>query len=141
LLVQDRDLLSINADDWNHVAGPAPDDDIIRDGVLATLAVRHLKSNAVCLAADGSLVGAGPGQVDRVAACRLSIEKAGDRAQGSVAGSDAFFPFPDGPELLIDAGVKAIVQPGGSKRDDQTIEVCDKADVTLLMTGHRHFRH
>ena len=81
------------------------------------------------------------GQVDRVGAARIAIEKAGDRARGAVAASDAFFPFPDGPRLLIDAGVTAIVQPGGSVRDGETIALCDERDIALIFTGRRHFRH
>jgi phosphoribosylaminoimidazolecarboxamide formyltransferase/IMP cyclohydrolase len=87
------------------------------------------------------LVGAGAGQMDRVASCHLAIEKAGDRARGAMVGSDAFFPFRDGPDLLIGAGVKGIVQPGGSKKDDDTIAVCNEAGVILMFTGQRHFRH
>jgi phosphoribosylaminoimidazolecarboxamide formyltransferase/IMP cyclohydrolase len=79
--------------------------------------------------------------MDRLASCRLAVDKAADRAAGAVAGSDAFFPFRDGPDQLIAAGVKAIVQPGGSKRDDDTIAACNQANVTLVFTGHRHFRH
>ena len=81
------------------------------------------------------------GQVNRVDSCRLAVERAGDRAAGSVAASDAFFPFADGPQILIDAGVRAIVQPGGSVRDDQTIEACRAAGVSLYLTGTRHFFH
>jgi phosphoribosylaminoimidazolecarboxamide formyltransferase / IMP cyclohydrolase len=104
-----------------------------------------MKSNAVTLGANGQLLGGGMGQVDRVTACRLAIERAGERIRSSsipvVAASDAFFPFPDGPELLINAGVKCIVHPGGSKRDQETIDLCEKHGVTCLITGVRHFRH
>ena len=79
--------------------------------------------------------------MDRLAICQIAIDKAVDRAKGAYAGSDAFFPFRDGPDKLIAAGVKAIVQPGGSKRDDETITACNQADVTLMFTGRRHFRH
>ncbi|HCD34805.1 MAG TPA: bifunctional phosphoribosylaminoimidazolecarboxamide formyltransferase/inosine monophosphate cyclohydrolase, partial [Phycisphaerales bacterium] len=93
----------------------------------------------------GALVGAGAGQMDRVESCKIAIQKANvkdqNRSTDSVAASDAFFPFRDGPDLLIAAGVKAIVQPGGSKRDDETISACIDAGVTLLFTGRRHFRH
>jgi len=117
------------------------DDATLRPAKLTMIAVKHLKSNAVCLVRDHMLVGGGMGQVDRMNACKLAVERAADRAQGAVAGSDAFFPFRDGPDLLIGAGVKTIVQPGGSKRDDETIAACNEADVTLLFTGRRHFRH
>ncbi|HRV69716.1 MAG TPA: bifunctional phosphoribosylaminoimidazolecarboxamide formyltransferase/IMP cyclohydrolase, partial [Marmoricola sp.] len=86
-------------------------------------------------------VGIGMGQVNRVDSCKLAVERAGDRAAGSVAASDAFFPFEDGPQILIDAGVKAIVQPGGSVRDELTIKACEQAGVTMYFTNTRHFFH
>ena len=141
LLVQQRDLAKIDPDQWQHVAGPKPSFAALDQLYIATLAVKHLKSTAVCIVRDGTLVGAGAGQMDRVASCRIAIDKAGDRAQGGYVGSDAFFPFRDGPDLLIKAGVAAIAQPGGSKRDDETIAACNEAGVTLMFTGMRHFRH
>ena len=141
LLAQTRDLARIHPDDWQHVAGPKPDEGQLQQMVLATIAVKHLKSNAVCLVRDGMLVGAGAGQMDRLASCRIAIDKAGDRAKGATCGSDAFFPFRDGPDQLIAAGVAAIAQPGGSKRDDDTIAACNDAGVSLVFTGKRHFRH
>src|SRR5690606_7306857 len=116
-------------------AGPKPDEAICTQAKLAMVAVKHLKSNAVCLVRENMLVGGGMGQVDRMNACKLAVERAGDRAGGAIAGSDAFFPFRDGPDVLIAAGVQAIVQPGGSVRDDQTIAACNEANVTLLLTG------
>ena len=100
-----------------------------------------MKSNAILLARDGASVGVGMGQVNRVDSCRLAVERAGERAAGSVAASDAFFPFADGPQILIDAGVRAIVQPGGSVRDELTIEAAEAAGVTMYFTGTRHFAH
>jgi phosphoribosylaminoimidazolecarboxamide formyltransferase/IMP cyclohydrolase len=141
MLVQERDLATFSAGAWQLMAGPTPDDQTLADLLLAMIAVKHLKSNAVCIVNAGGLVGAGAGQMDRVASCRIAIDKAGPRAKGGVVASDAFFPFRDGPDLLIAAGVKAIVQPGGSKRDDETIAACDAAGVTLMFTGRRHFRH
>lgn len=108
---------------------------------LAQVIVKHLKSNAVCLVNDGMLVGAGAGQMSRVDSAKIAVEKAGDRVQGSVAGSDAFFPFPDGPEALADAGVIAIAQPGGSVKDDEVTAACDAKGVAMVHTGTRHFRH
>jgi len=109
------------------------------------VACKHLRSNAVAIGgADGdasALFGGGAGQMDRVASCRIAVEKAGERAVGAIAASDAFFPFPDGPEILIDAGVSVIVHPGGSKRDSETIELCESRGVTCLLTGVRHFKH
>ena len=142
LLVQQRDLASFDEpQQWDHVAGPKPTPDDLRDIALAMICVKHLKSNAICLVKDGSLVGAGAGQMDRLQSGRIAVEKAGQRAQGAVVGSDAFFPFRDGPDHLIAAGVRAIVQPGGAKNDDDTIAACNEADVTMLFTGRRHFRH
>jgi phosphoribosylaminoimidazolecarboxamide formyltransferase/IMP cyclohydrolase len=108
---------------------------------LAQTLVKHLKSNAICLVKDGMLVGAGAGQMSRVDSSKIAIEKAGDRAKNSVAGSDAFFPFPDGPEVLADAGVVAICQPGGSMRDEEVTAACDAKNVCMVHTGTRHFKH
>jgi phosphoribosylaminoimidazolecarboxamide formyltransferase/IMP cyclohydrolase len=141
MLIQERDLATIDPAQWEHKAGPAPDGDMLNQMKLATVAVKHIKSNAVCLVNDSALVGSGAGQMDRVASCRIAIEKAADRAKGAVVGSDAFFPFRDGPDLLISAGVRGIAHPGGSKRDDETIAACNDAGVTLMFTGMRHFRH
>ena len=101
-----------------------------------------MKSNAILLAHDGATVGVGMGQVNRVDSAQLAVDRAGaDRAKGSVAASDAFFPFADGLEVLIAAGVKAVVQPGGSIRDDLVIEAAEEAGLTLYFTGTRHFYH
>ena len=100
-----------------------------------------MKSNAILLAHDGASVGVGMGQVNRVDSCNLAVARAGERASGSVAASDAFFPFADGPEILIAAGVRAIVQPGGSIRDDEVIAAAQAAGVTMYFTGERHFFH
>jgi phosphoribosylaminoimidazolecarboxamide formyltransferase/IMP cyclohydrolase len=145
LLAQEQDRHPIMTDDLRHVAGPPPTDEMTRDaGILATIN-KHLKSNAVCIGRDGVLLGAGAGQMDRVAACRNAIEKASDHLKKDggtpVAASDAFFPFADGPALLIEAGVRCLVHPGGSKRDNETFELCNEKDVTCLLTGVRHFRH
>lgn len=108
---------------------------------LAQTIVKHLKSNAVCLVKDRMLVGAGAGQMSRVDSANIAIEKAGKKAAGSSAGSDAFFPFPDGPELLADAGVVAICQPGGSIKDREVTAACDRRGLCMVHTGTRHFRH
>jgi len=141
LLVQGRDTGLADPPAWTHAAGPAPNAAQTADAAFAWTIVKHLKSNAIAIAAAGQLVGAGCGCVDRVAACRTAAGKAGDRARGAVAASDAFFPFPDGPEALIDAGVTCLVHPGGSRRDRETFEVCDRYGVTCLVTRVRHFRH
>jgi phosphoribosylaminoimidazolecarboxamide formyltransferase/IMP cyclohydrolase len=141
LLVQQRDLAPFEPRTWQHAAGPPPDDRTLAEAAVAMIVVKHIKSNAVCLVANRALVGAGAGQMDRLASCRIAIKKADARARGAVAGSDAFFPFRDGPDELIKAGVRAIAQPGGSKRDDETIAACNEANVTMLFTGRRLFRH
>lgn len=148
MLVQERDMRLANVNDWKHVAGPRPDDRMLDDAAFAWTLVKHLKSNAIAIAREGQMLGAGMGQVDRVTSCRLAIERAGDRLRNGVrslfspvAASDAFFPFPDGPKLLIDAGVKCLIHPGGSKRDADTIQLCEKRGVTCMLTSVRHFRH
>lgn len=144
-LAQQRDLVDAPGDDvsgWTLVAGEPADEATLADLAFAWTAVRAVKSNAILLAHDGASVGIGMGQVNRVDSCRLAVERAGeDRARGSVAASDAFFPFADGPQILIDAGVRAIVQPGGSMRDDETIAAAQAAGVTMYVTGTRHFFH
>jgi phosphoribosylaminoimidazolecarboxamide formyltransferase/IMP cyclohydrolase len=144
MLAQQRDKALAEPRAWKHASGPKPGPAVLADAALAWTVVKHLKSNAVAIAAGRRLLGAGCGQVDRVTACRLAVEKAGPRILGEptpVAASEAFFPFPDGPRLLIEAGVKCIVHPGGSKRDQETLDLCKERDVTCLLTGVRHFRH
>lgn len=126
---------------WTLQAGPPADAATMADLEFAWRAVRSVKSNAILLADDGASVGVGMGQVNRVDSCRLAVSRAGDRAAGSVAASDAFFPFADGAEILIAAGVRAIVQPGGSIRDDEVIRAAQSAGVTMYFTGERHFFH
>jgi phosphoribosylaminoimidazolecarboxamide formyltransferase/IMP cyclohydrolase len=144
MLVQERDLRPANARDWIHAAGPAPSEVLLADAAVIWTICKHLKSNAIAIGADGRLLGAGMGQVDRVTACRLAVERAGEKigAEGqAIAASDAFFPFPDGPQILLDAGVRCLVHPGGSKRDAETIDLCNERDVTCMITNVRHFRH
>jgi len=144
LLVQQVDHLDAAGDapqEWRLVAGPAVSDGELADLAFAWRACRSVKSNAILLASGGASVGIGMGQVNRVDSCKLAVERAGGRAAGSVAASDAYFPFPDGPQILIDAGIKAIVQPGGSRNDSLTIDACKAAGVSLYVTGTRHFFH
>jgi phosphoribosylaminoimidazolecarboxamide formyltransferase/IMP cyclohydrolase len=141
LLMQQADRHFAPASEWTLVAGEAADDATLADLEFAWTACRAVKSNAILLAHDGASVGVGMGQVNRVDSCGLAVQRAGDRATGSVAASDAFFPFPDGAEILIEAGVTAIVQPGGSIRDDQVIAAANAAGVTMYLTGERHFFH
>jgi phosphoribosylaminoimidazolecarboxamide formyltransferase/IMP cyclohydrolase len=127
---------------WTLVAGEPADEKTLADLAFAWKAVRAVKSNAILLASDGASVGVGMGQVNRVDSCRLAVERAGaERAEGAVAASDAFFPFPDGLEILAAAGVRAVVQPGGSIRDDAVVEAAEKAGITMYFTGTRHFFH
>ncbi|WP_293697356.1 bifunctional phosphoribosylaminoimidazolecarboxamide formyltransferase/IMP cyclohydrolase [uncultured Agrococcus sp.] len=142
VLVQQPDAFDdFTTDGWQLVAGDAADAETLRDLAFAWRAVRSVKSNAILLAADGASVGVGMGQVNRVDSCNLAVARAGERARGSVAASDAFFPFADGPQILLDAGVRAIVQPGGSVRDEEVVEAARAAGVTMYFTGERHFFH
>lgn len=144
LLVQHVDRLHADGDDpstWTLATGEAAAPEVLADLAFAWKACRAAKSNAILLAKAGASVGIGMGQVNRVDSCRLAVSRAGDRAAGSVAASDAFFPFEDGPQILIDAGVAAIVQPGGSVRDELTVKACEAARVTMYFTGTRHFAH
>jgi phosphoribosylaminoimidazolecarboxamide formyltransferase/IMP cyclohydrolase len=144
LLVQEVDHVTAPGDDpetWTLATGSAADAATLKDLAFAWKACRAAKSNAILLATNGASVGIGMGQVNRVDSCKLAVERAGERAAGSVAASDAFFPFEDGPQILIDAGVKAIVQPGGSVRDELTIAACREAGVTMYFTNTRHFFH
>src|SRR5690606_11357013 len=169
LLVQMRDHVDAEGDDpasWTLAAGQAASPQVLADLAFAWKACRAAKSNAILLARDGGSVGVGMGQVNRVDSCRLAVERANtlgvevtsdvdgaggaenadaaaapERARGAVAASDAFFPFPDGLQVLIDAGVHAVVQPGGSLRDDAVIEAAEAAGITMYFTGTRHFFH
>ncbi|MGB5110832.1 MAG: bifunctional phosphoribosylaminoimidazolecarboxamide formyltransferase/IMP cyclohydrolase [Mycobacterium sp.] len=144
LLVQQRDAIDADGDDpnnWTLATGAPADPATLADLIFAWRAGRAVKSNAIVVAKDGATVGVGMGQVNRVDAARLAVERAGDRTQGAVASSDAFFPFPDGLQTLIDAGVKAVVHPGGSVRDDEVTAAAAAAGITLYLTGARHFAH
>jgi phosphoribosylaminoimidazolecarboxamide formyltransferase/IMP cyclohydrolase len=144
LLVQQADVIDAPGDDpakWTLATGAPVDDATLADLAFAWRTCRAVKSNAIVLAAGGATVGVGMGQVNRVDAARLAVSRAGDRARGAVAASDAFFPFPDGPELLMEAGIRAIVQPGGSVRDAEVIAAAEAAGVPVYLTGTRHFAH
>ncbi|MDQ3527187.1 MAG: bifunctional phosphoribosylaminoimidazolecarboxamide formyltransferase/IMP cyclohydrolase, partial [Actinomycetota bacterium] len=145
LLVQSVDAIDTEGDDqatWRLAAGDPADEPVLADLVLAWRAVRAVKSNAILLARDGASVGIGMGQVNRVDSCRLAVQRAGaERAVGAVAASDAFFPFADGLQILIEAGVRAVVSPGGSIRDDVVVAAAAAAGLTWYFTGTRHFAH
>ncbi len=140
-LVQQPDTHFAAASEWSLAAGEPADADTLRDLEFAWRACRAVKSNAILLANDGASVGIGMGQVNRVDSCHLAVNRAGDRAAGSVAASDAFFPFADGLEVLLAAGVRAVVQPGGSVRDDEVVAAAKAAGVTMYFTNERHFFH
>ncbi|MFJ7237151.1 bifunctional phosphoribosylaminoimidazolecarboxamide formyltransferase/IMP cyclohydrolase [Streptomyces olivaceus] len=144
-LLQVTDRLQADGDDpatWTLATGEALSEAELAELAFAWKACRAVKSNAILLAKDGASVGVGMGQVNRVDSAKLAVERAGaERAQGAYAASDAFFPFPDGLEILTAAGVKAVVQPGGSVRDELVAEAAKKAGVTMYLTGTRHFFH
>jgi phosphoribosylaminoimidazolecarboxamide formyltransferase/IMP cyclohydrolase len=151
VLVQITDNVDADGDNpanWTLAAGKAADEATLADLAFAWTACRAAKSNAILLASDGAAVGVGMGQVNRVDSCKLAVERANtlagednERARGAVAASDAFFPFADGLQILIDAGVRAVVQPGGSVRDEEVIGAANAAGITMYFTGARHFFH
>lgn len=148
MLVQDRDTRTAATEQWTHAAGPAPTAERLSAAALVWTTVKHLNSNAIAIGgvdpekkSAARLFGQGCGMVDRVSACRVAVEKSGSLTKGAIAASDAFFPFSDGPKVLIDAGVTMLVHPGGSKRDEDTIELCKSRNVTCMITAVRHFRH
>jgi phosphoribosylaminoimidazolecarboxamide formyltransferase/IMP cyclohydrolase len=144
VLLQSMDRLDAPGDDpaaWTLESGDVASPALLADLAFAWRSVRAVRSNAILLASGLATVGVGMGQVNRVDAARLAVQRAGERATGAVAASDAFFPFPDGFEVLAEAGVRAVVEPGGSVRDEQVVEAAKKAGVTLYFTGTRHFAH
>jgi phosphoribosylaminoimidazolecarboxamide formyltransferase/IMP cyclohydrolase len=144
ILVQETDLIDAPGDspiNWKQVSGTPVDEQTMKDLEFAWRSVRSVKSNAILLAKMTASVGIGMGQVNRVDSAKLAVDRAGERVKGSVAASDAFFPFADGLEILINAGVVAIVQPGGSVRDEEVIAAAQKAGVAMFFTGVRHFSH
>ena len=140
-LLQQADRHFSAASEWTLAAGDPVDAATLADLEFAWTACRAVKSNAILLASDGASVGVGMGQVNRVDSCKLAVERAGDRAAGSVAASDAFFPFADGLQILIDGGVRAVVQPGGSVRDEEVVAAARDGGITMYFTGERHFFH
>jgi len=143
--MQDADAIDApgdSPDGWTLACGPVLAEAELAELEFAWRAVRAVKSNAILLASGGASVGIGMGQVNRVDSCRLAVARAGaERARGAVAASDAFFPFADGLQVLLDAGVRAVVQPGGSMRDEEVVAAAREAGVTMYFTGARHFAH
>jgi phosphoribosylaminoimidazolecarboxamide formyltransferase/IMP cyclohydrolase len=149
MLVQDPDRITETRESMRVVTAAEPTDEQWDDMLFAWKVCRHVRSNAIVIAKEGATLGLGAGQMSRVDSVRIAIDKSRDARgtdadellAGSVMASDAFFPFADGPQLGIDAGVRAVIQPGGSKRDNEVIAACDAAGVAMVVTGHRHFRH
>ena len=144
ILLQETDLINAPGDspnNWRQVSGESVDVQTLKDLEFAWRSVRSVKSNAILLAKNTASVGIGMGQVNRVDSARLAVTRAGERVRGSVAASDAFFPFADGLQILIDAGVTAVVQPGGSMRDDEVIAAAESAGIAMFFTDTRHFSH
>jgi len=140
-LVQDIDVVETPVETWQVVTTTAPTEEQLADAVVAWVACASVSSNAITLVRNGQTVGIGGGQQNRVDAARLACVRAGDRAHGAVAASDAFFPFRDGPDVLAQHGVSVIVQPGGSQRDEEVISAANEHGMVMIFTGTRHFRH
>ncbi|WP_085993304.1 bifunctional phosphoribosylaminoimidazolecarboxamide formyltransferase/IMP cyclohydrolase [Oceanobacillus senegalensis] len=141
VLIQSQDNGTVTKDDLQVVTKRTPSEQEVADLLFAWKAVKHVKSNAIVLAKDGQTIGVGAGQMNRVGSAKIAIEQAGEKTKGSVMSSDAFFPMPDTVEEAVKAGVTAIIQPGGSKRDQDSIDVCDKHGIAMVYTGMRHFKH
>jgi len=141
LLVQTSDSATLKPSDTTYVSEREPTSEEISDLMFAWKLVKHVKSNAIVIVKNKSLIGVGAGQMNRVQSVRLAVAQAGEKAQGAVLASDAFFPFPDGPEAALQAGITAIIQPGGSKKDEETIAIADQYGAAMVLTGRRHFRH
>lgn len=141
LLVQDVDDKKIFEDDLTCVTERKPSQEEMKQLLFAWKAVKHVKSNAIVLVKDNMTIGVGAGQMNRVGAAKIAIEQAGEKAKGSIMGSDAYFPMPDTVEAAVKAGVTAIIQPGGSIHDQDSIDVCNKHGIAMVYTGVRHFKH
>jgi phosphoribosylaminoimidazolecarboxamide formyltransferase/IMP cyclohydrolase len=139
--MQEADVVADPEEDWKVVTEAKPAEAQMADLRFAWDIVRYVKSNAIAVCKDRMLLGAGAGQMSRVDSVEISIKKAGDRVQGAVLSSDAFFPFPDSIERVARAGIKAVIQPGGSKRDQEVIDACNSLNVPMIFTGRRHFKH
>jgi phosphoribosylaminoimidazolecarboxamide formyltransferase/IMP cyclohydrolase len=141
VLMQEADVLPDPEESWKVVTDAQPTETQMADLRFAWAMVRHVKSNAIVLCKDRMLLGAGAGQMSRVDSTEIAVKKAGDRAAGSSLGSDAFFPFPDSIERAAEAGVAAVIQPGGSKKDEEVIAACNQRGLPMIFTGRRHFKH
>ncbi len=140
-LLQYTDVAADPEEDWNVVTTCQPDESLLEELKFGWAICRHVKSNAITISKNMALCGAGAGQMSRVDSVEISIKKSGERVQGAVLASDAFFPFPDSIDRAAEAGVAAIIQPGGSKRDQEVIDACNKHKIPMIFTGRRHFKH
>ncbi len=140
-LLQSPDNVVIDDNQMTVATTHRPEPQAIRDLNIAFAVCKHVKSNAIVLVKNGQTVGVGAGQMSRVEAVDIALKKAGDLAKGAVCGSDAFFPFKDSVERLADHGVIGVIHPGGSKRDQESIDVCNERNMVMLVTGIRHFKH
>ena len=141
LLIQELDTTLFGDSELKVVTDKSPTDEEMEDLIFAWKVVKHTKSNGIALAKDKQTIGIGPGQTNRIVAARIALEYAGDKSKGGVMASDAFFPFPDCVEAAAKAGIKAIIQPGGSIRDEESIQACNKYGIAMVFTGMRHFKH
>ncbi|MEK7369112.1 MAG: bifunctional phosphoribosylaminoimidazolecarboxamide formyltransferase/IMP cyclohydrolase, partial [Planctomycetota bacterium] len=141
MLVQTRDAVFEDFSNVKCVTTRKPSQKELNDLKFAWIVVKHVKSNAIVLVKDGTLVGVGAGQMSRVDSVEIAVRKAAGRAKGSVLASDAFFPFRDGVDVAASGGVVAIIQPGGSTKDDEVIGAAEEHGISMLFTGRRHFRH
>ena len=140
-LIQSDDAARDEDADWRVVTKRAPTQSELNDLKFAWTAVRYVKSNAIVLCIEEATVGVGAGQMNRLQSVKLAVEQAGQKGRGAVLASDAFFPFADGLQAAVSAGITAVIQPGGSIRDDEVIEAADAAGLTMIFTGKRHFKH
>ena len=141
LRVQDIDDHKMTAEDLRCVTNRKPTEEELEQLLFAWKVVKHVKSNAIVLVKDNMTIGVGAGQMNRVGAAKIAIEQAGEKAKGSIMSSDAFFPMPDTVEEAVKAGVTAIIQPGGSIKDQLSIDVCNEHGIAMVYTGVRHFKH
>jgi phosphoribosylaminoimidazolecarboxamide formyltransferase/IMP cyclohydrolase len=141
LLIQDTDWKDFDISDIKNVTDRIPTDKEMQDMLFAWKVVKHVKSNAIVVAKDGMTLGIGPGQTNRIWPTEMSLERAGEKAKGAVIASDAFFPFNDVVIAAAKAGISAVIQPGGAKRDQDSIDECNKIGIAMIFTGMRHFKH
>jgi len=141
MLVQERDDLPQTDDDWKVVTERQPTESELADLQFGWTVCRHVKSNAIVFVKDRMLVGAGAGQMSRLDSSFIAAHKAGERSQGGAVASDAFYPFRDGVDEAAKAGITAVIQPGGSRKDEEVIAACNEHGMAMIFTGRRHFRH